>query len=195
MKVIAFIEGRPKPQPRTTQRAKFLFSKTVDQWIKIDQDNAIKATHGVLNKKGNPVTATRYAYRLDRLLKINEWRQKVFETVGKSCNDGVFTGTDANIPKQFLFIFYLFHSPKSWSKKKAMKSEWQMHTFKPDWKNCYTAIEDAMYTQDSDVNAIANYKMYVPHSVKEGVLIMQNEEIHRFAMDSAIEYLNKSNAG
>ena len=189
MKVIAFIEGRPKPQPRTTQRSKFLFSKTVEEWQKIDDENAIKAVHGFINKKGKAVIATRYAYRLNRLQSINEWRRKVFETVGAACNGGIFTGTDANIPKHFLFIFYLFHSPKTWSKKKAKSVEWQMHSFKPDWKNCYTAVEDAMYTQDSDVNAISNYKLYVPHSIKEGVLIMQNEEVHRFVIDSAIEHL------
>ncbi len=189
MKVIAFIEGRPKPQPRTTQKTKFLFSKTVDDWQKVDEDNAVKALHGMVNKKDKPFVATRYAYRLKRLLEINEWRKKVFETVGTACDGGIFSGTDVNIPKKFLFIFYLFHSPKTWSKKRAKLVEWQMHTFKPDWKNCYTAVEDALYTQDSDVNAIANYKMYVPHGVKEGVLIMQNEEVHRFAIDSAIEHL------
>lgn len=189
MKVIAFIEGRPKPQPRTTQRSKFLFSKTVEEWQKVDNENDIKALHGTINKKGNVVTATRYAYRLARLQAINEYRSKIFENVGKACNDGIFTGTDANIPKKYLFIFYLFHSPKTWSKKKAKSVEWQMHSFKPDWKNCYTAVEDALYTQDSDVNAIANYKLYVPHSVKEGVLIMQNQEVHQFAIDAAIEFL------
>lgn len=191
MKVIAFIEGRPKPQPRTTQKTKFLFSKTVDEWDKVDQQNAVNALHGVINKKGNAFVATRYAYRLKRLLDINEWRAKVFETVGKACNNGIFTGTDANIPKENLFIFYLFHSPKTWSKKRAKSVEWQKHSFKPDWKNCYTAIEDALYTQDSDVSAISNYKMYVPHSVKEGVLILHNEEVHRFAIESAIEYLTR----
>lgn len=189
MKVIAFIEGRPKPQPRTTQRSKFLFSRTVDEWQKVDDENDVKALHGFVNKKGKVVTPTRYAYRLARLQAINEYRSKVFETVGKACNEGIFTGTDANIPKKYLFIFYLFHSPKTWSKKKAKAVEWEMHSFKPDWKNCYTAVEDALYTQDSDVNAIANYKLYVPHSVKEGVLIMQNEEVHQFAIDAAIEFL------
>lgn len=190
MKVIAFIEGRPKPQPRTTQRSKFLFSKNVEEWAKVDKDNEIKAMHGVLNKKGKEVKPTRYAYRLARLQAINEWRQKVFETVCKACNNGIFTSSDENIPKKYLFIFCLFHSPKTWSKKKAKAVEWQLHGFKPDWKNCYTAIEDALYTQDSDVNAIANYKMYVPHGVKEGVLIMENREVHQFAIDSAIEFLN-----
>lgn len=189
MKVVAFIEGRPKPQPRTTQRSKFLFSKSVEEWAVVDAENSIKFAHGALNKLGKPVKATRYSYRLKRLQDINEWRQKVFETVGKACNGGIFTGTDANIPKDNLFIFFLFHSPKTWSKKKAKSVEWQKHPLKPDWKNCYTAIEDALYKQDSDVNAIANYKMYVPHSVKEGVLIMQNEEVHKFAIESAIEYL------
>lgn len=190
MKVIAFIEGRPKPQPRTTQRSKFLFSKTVEQWKEVDRINEFNEKHGLLNKKNKPYKATRYAYRLQRLLEINSWREKVFQTVGKACNGGVFTGTDANIPKKFLFIFYLFHTPKTWSKKKSVAAEWQFHAFKPDWKNCYTAVEDALYEQDSDVNAIANYKIYVPKNVPEGVLIMQNEEVHRFALESAIEYLN-----
>lgn len=189
MKVIAFIEGRALPQPRTTQRSKFLFSRTVEEWAKVDEDNSIKATHGAVNKKGKPFKATRYAYRLNRLLLINEWRKKIFETVAMACNDGVFTGSDANIPKNYLFFFYLFHTPKTWSKKKAKSVEWQFHTFKPDWKNCYTAAEDAIYEQDSDVNAIANYKIYVPHNIKQGILIMQNEEVHRFALDAAREYL------
>lgn len=190
MKVIAFIEGRPKPQPRTTQRSKFLFSRSVEEWAKVDAENEIKALHGSINKKGNVVKETRYAYRLSRLLAINEYRAKILETVGKACNEGFFVGSDANIPKQYLFIFYLFHSPKTWSKKKAKAVEWQMHSFKPDWKNCYTAVEDALYKEDSDVNAIANYKMYVPHSVKEGVLILENKEVHQYAIDAAIEHLN-----
>ena len=115
----------------------------------------------------------------------------VFETVCINCNNGLFTGTDTNIPKKFLFIYYLFHTPKSWSKKKAKAAEWQLHEFKPDWKNLYTAVEDALYKEDSNVNAIANYKFYVPKDIPEGVLIMQNEEVHRFAIDSAIDFLKE----
>lgn len=191
MKLIAFIEGRPKPQPRTTQKTKFLFSKSVEEWEKVDAENKIKALHGAINKKGAEVKETRYAYRLSRLLQINAWRQKMFETVNMAMNEGVFTNTDNNIPKKFLFIFYCFHSPKSWSKKKTLAHYWHFHNLKPDWKNTYTALEDALYTEDSDVNAIANYKIYVPHIIPEGILIMENEEVHRFAIASAIDYLTE----
>jgi hypothetical protein len=189
MKLIAFIEGRCRPQARTTVRSKFLFSKTVEQWQKVDDDNALKALHGMINKKGNPFKPTRYAYRLNRLQVMNEWRAKVFETVSKACNNGMFMGSEVNIPKQFLFNFYLFHSPKSWSKKKAKSVEWQLHGFKPDYSNLGKLVDDAIFENDSDVNAVAHYKIYVPHNIPEGIMILQDEEIHKFVIDSAIEML------
>lgn len=43
MRVVAFIEGRPKPQPRVTQNVKFLFSNTVQHWAKVDAENLEKS--------------------------------------------------------------------------------------------------------------------------------------------------------
>ena len=51
-------------------------------------------------------------------------------------------------------------------------------------------IEDCLYTEDSKCNAVAHYKLYVPVGVKEGLLIMQDEEIHRYIMEMAIEAFN-----
>lgn len=180
MKVIAFVEGRPQPQPRTTQKVKFLFGSPIEHWVKVDRENAEKAELGLLNRKGNPFKPTRYAYRLERMLKINEYRRGVQSTVMKYCK-----GSD--IPTQFLFMFYLFHTPKSWSKKKSMAAEWQFHVFKPDYKNLLTSVEDSLYEQDSYCNAVAHYKIYVPKEYKQGLLILENEEIHRYVMDMAFD--------
>lgn len=187
MKLIAFVEGRPKPQPRTTQRSKFLFSKSVQDWAKVDQDNKVKAAAGMFNKKDKPFKETRYAYRLQRLQEMNQYRDNIFQVVCKACNGGEFTGNDKNIPKQYLFIFYLFHSPKSWSKKKHEAKLWQIHDLKPDCSNISKGVEDALWISDSDVTANAHYKLYVPHDVPQGILILKNEEIHRFVIDTAIE--------
>ena len=182
MKLVAFVEGRPKPQPRTTQKVKFLFGSSLEHWIKVDKENAEKAEQGLLNRKGNPFKATRYAYRLERMLKMNEYRDKVREVVFGRCS-----GNEP--PTQFLFMFYLFHTPKTWSKKKRIASEWQFHIFKPDYKNLLTGVEDSLYKQDSICNAVAHYKIYVPNEYKEGLLILENEEIHRYIMDMSFELL------
>lgn len=184
MKYIAFVEGRPKPQPRTTQKIKFLFSKSIEDWKVVDEMNAIKAKDGKLNRMNKPYKATRYAYRLERMQVISEYRNKVFESVNEACN--------GNIPDQNLFFFYLFHSPKTWSKKKTKLHEWQFHVFKPDYSNLLKGIEDCLYKRDSACNAVAHYKLYVPKDYKEGLLILQDEEIHRFVIDTAIDaFINK----
>ncbi len=181
MKVIAFIEGRPKPQPRVTQKVKFLFGHTVEYWMKVDADNAIKAKNSDINKKGKPYKETRYAYRLKRLQSINEYRQMVKEVVQNNVK--------GEIPYKNLFFVFLLHPPKATSKKKAAALEWTLHEKKPDYTNLQKGIEDALYKNDSKCNAVAIYKLYAPKSVPEGLLIMENEEIHRFIIDSAIEHL------
>jgi Holliday junction resolvase RusA-like endonuclease len=123
---------------------------------------------------------------LERLQKINEYRKNVFETVSKACN-GV-------IPTQFLFFFYLFHSPKTCTKKKAKAREWQFHEFKPDYTNLLKGVEDALYENDSMCNAVSHYKLYVPKEYKEGLLILQDEEIHRYVMEIAIDGVLKKEA-
>lgn len=179
MRLVAFVEGRPKPQPRVTKKSSFLFSKTVEQWGVVDADNAKKASEGLINKKGNPFKETRYAYRLARLQGINAYRLKVQETVSKACGGA--------IPEQFLFIFYLFYAPASWSRKKQKAHEWLLHEKKPDYSNLLKGIEDAMYKKDSVCNAVANYKLCVPRDIPEGLLILRDEEIHRFVIETAIE--------
>jgi hypothetical protein len=186
MKLIAFVEGRPKPQPRTTQKVKFLFSKSVEDWVKTDAENSRKALLGMINKKGNPFKATRYAYRLERFQLIAQYRERVYQAVYKA--------TNGKIPTQNLFIFYLFHSPKTWSKKKAKAHEWQFHILKPDYKNLLTAVEDCLYEKDSECNAVSHYKLYVPKDYKEGLLLLHDEEIHRYIIDIAIESFIKPSA-
>ena len=191
MKLIAFIEGRPKPQPRVTQGVKFLFSKSVEQWAAIDADNAIKAAHGLLNKKGNPYKETRYSYRLARLQAINEYRANVYDVVCRACNNGVWVENCEKIPKQNLFFFFMFHCPTRWKKQRRIDELWKPHEFKPDTKNLYTAVEDAMYKSDSECSNTATYKIYVPDTYKEGTLILHNEEIHQYIIDFAKQILTK----
>lgn len=186
MKLIAFVEGRPKPQPRVTQNVKFLFSKQVSDWAIIDAENTKKAALGLLNKKGKPFKPTRYAYRLERLQNINEYRRNVFDTVSAAC------GKD--IPFQFLFFFYLFHAPKTWSRKKKKAHEWQFHVFKPDYTNLLKGVEDSLYDNDSACNAVAHYKLYVPEEYKTGLLILHDEEIHKYVIETAIEAFIKKGA-
>lgn len=183
MKVIAFVEGKPKPQPRLTQKVKFLFGNTVEHWMRVDAENAVKEAKGMLNKKGKPYKATRFAYRLDRLLKLNEYRSNMLKCVKKE--------TGGNIPSQNLFMFYLFHCPKTWSKKKKKAHEWKFHVLKPDYSNILKGIEDALYESDSECNAVAHYKLYVPGEYKCGVLILQDEEIHNYVIESAIDIFKK----
>lgn len=188
MKLIAFVPGRPKPQPRVTVGAKFLFSRSVEHWMNVDLENAQKAAQGLLNKYDNPYKATRYAYRLQRLQAINEYRDNVKAVVNEA--------TGGKVPAQFLFFFYLFHSPKTWSKKKAKAHEWQLHVFKPDYKNLLTAVEDCLYKNDSECNAVGNYKLYVPKDTPEGLLILQDEEIHRYVIETAIDaFIKKGDLG
>jgi len=182
MKLIAFVEGRCRPQPRVTSNVKFLFSNTVEYWAKVDSENERKSLIGMLNKKGNPYKPTRYAYRLARLQQINAYREKVFEEVNNACK--------GNIPTQNLFFFYLFHTPKNLSKKKTALLIWQPHLIRPDTSNINKGIEDALYKNDSMVTSVAYYKMYVPKDIPEGLMILHDEEVHQFVIDSAIEILS-----
>lgn len=186
MKLIAFVAGRPKPQPRVTQNVKFLFSKSVDQWTLVDAQNATKANQGELNAKGKLYKPTRYAYRLARLLAINEYRRHVHEVVSKACS--------GPIPSQFLFFFYLMRPPKSWSKKKRRAHEWKLHVVKPDYSNLLKGVEDCLYKKDAECNAVAHYKLYVPEEMQEGLLIMEDEEIHRYVIDTIIDAFIKKGA-
>lgn len=179
MRLIAFVAGRPKPQPRVTQNVKFLFSHPVEHWMKVDAENFQKSEQGLLNKKGKPYKPTRYAYRLRRLEKINEYREHVYQTVYKA--------TGGRIPSQNLFFFYMFHTPKSWSKKKKRSVAWTFHVVKPDYTNLLKGIEDALYKEDSDCNAVAHYKLIVPDEYAEGLLILKDDEIHKYVIDTAIE--------
>lgn len=181
MKVVAFVEGRPKPQPRVTQKTKFLFAHSVEYWKNVDIINAAKAANGDLNKKGKPYKETRYAYRLERLNKINQYRARVKKVVMESCS--------GDIPYKNLFFVFLLHPPKNTSKKKSTLMEWTLHEKKPDYSNLIKGVEDALYEQDNKCNAVAIYKLYAPKSIPEGLLIMENEEVHRFVIDSAIEQL------
>lgn len=179
MRLVAFISGRPKPQPRVTQNVRFLFRNNVDYWEKVDADNAEKAALGMINKKGNPFKPTRYAYRLQRLQAINAYRDNIKETVERACG-GVAPTSD-------LFFFFLFHSPKSWSRKKYLANLWKPHTYKPDTSNIVKGIEDALYDNDSMVSSVAYYKLYVPHEYDEGILILEDKEIHSHILETAIE--------
>lgn len=188
MRLIAFVPGRPKPQPRVTVGAKFLFSHDLDHWMEVDAENTRKAALGLLNKRDRPYKPTRYAYRLQRLQAINDYRKLVHDTV--------HAATGGHIPTQYMFFFYLFHSPKTWTKKKAKSHEWQFHVFKPDYKNLLTAVEDCLYENDSECNAAAHYKLYVPKEYQQGLLILRDEEIHRFIIDTAIDaFIKKGDLG
>lgn len=194
MKVIAFIEGRPKPQPRVTQNVKFLFSNSVEYWAKIDAQNLEKSKIGALNKKGNPYKETRYAYRLERLQAINAYRQNIYDIVCRACNNGEWFDDGRNIPKQNIFAFYLFKIPSRYSKKKREGMAWTIHEFKPDTKNIWSAWEDALYKSDSECSHVAHYKLYIPDGYKEGILLLHDEEIHSYIVDIAkgfIDNLNK----
>jgi Holliday junction resolvase RusA-like endonuclease len=181
MKIVAFIEGRPKPQPRVTQKTKFLFQHSVQYWVTIDAENARKADLGLLNKKGKPYKPTRYSYRLKRLQAINAYRALVKKTV--------MDARKGEIPYKNMFFVFLLHPPKATSAKKWKAIEWTLHEKKPDYSNLIKGVEDALYEQDNKCNAVAIYKLYAPKSVPEGLLIMENEEIHQFVIDSAIENL------
>jgi Holliday junction resolvase RusA-like endonuclease len=186
MKLIAFIPGRARPQPRVTQKVKFLFSHQVEHWMKVDAENAQKAALGLLNKKGKPVKPTRFAYRLQRLQKINQYRELVWSTVNKACN--------GKIPHQNLFFIFTFHIPKSWRKKQREGKLWGMHSVRPDSSNLHKGCEDALWDNDGKCNAYAIYKIYVPKEYEEGLLILHDEEIHRFVIDTAIEQYIKTPA-
>ncbi len=179
MKLVAFVPGRPRPQPRVTQKVKFLFSQSVDHWTKVDAENARKEALGLINKKGNPVKATRFAYRLERLQKINEYRDLVYTTVKTACN--------GQIPYQNLFFLFLFHIPKTWRKKQREGALWGLHVVRPDATNLIKGVEDALFDNDGKCNAMGIYKIYVPKEYEEGLLILHDEEIHRFVIDTAIE--------
>lgn len=183
MKVIAFIEGRPVPQPRTTQRVRFLFGRSLDYWEKEDAKNAERAQLGMLNKKGKPYKATRYAYRLRRLQKINEYRARVLLAVQRNV-----TG---DIPYKYLFFVFLLHPPKSWTKKKRAEMKWALHDKKPDYSNLIKGVEDALYEQDNKCNAVGIYKFYAPAEYPEGLLIIENREIHQYVIDTSVEILEK----
>jgi len=189
MKVIAFIEGRPKPQPRVTTKAKFLFGKSYEQWQLVDKINSEKAKDGLINKLGNPYKETRYAYRLKRLQAINEYRANVYDIVCRACNNGKYEPNCSKIPKQNLFFFYLFKIPTRWKKARKADAAWTIHEFKPDAKNLWTSIEDAIYDSDSECSHVAHYKLYIPDGFKEGVMILHDEEIHKYVVDIAKDFI------
>jgi Holliday junction resolvase RusA-like endonuclease len=164
MKKIGFIKGRPKPLPRTTE---------------IDKTNAEKSKLGLLNKLGNPYKPTRYAYRLKRLLEINEYRDNIYYSIKEQYG--------AEPPMENLFIFFLFQPPKSWSKKKRKAHFFTPFYKRPDTSNLVKLLEDALYKEDSGVTACSYYKMYVPDYIDEGILILQEREIHEFIINSTIE--------
>lgn len=184
MKVIAFVPGRPKPQPRVTQNVKFLFGRSVEHWMLVDAQNTQKAILGMINKRGKPYKPTRYAYRLQRLQGINEYRRNVQEVVSAACN--------GNIPHSFLFFFYLFKMPNNWGKKKKASHEWTLHSMKPDYSNLLKGVEDCLYEEDSKCNAVAHYKLYVPAEIGEGLLILEDTDIHKYIMEAAIDAFKAS---
>ena len=193
MRVVAFIEGRPKPQPRVTQNVKFLFSNTVQHWAKVDAENLEKSKLGLLNKKGNPYKETRYAYRLERLKSINAYRENIYDVVCRACNNGNWFDDGRNIPKQNLFAFYLFKIPTRYSKKKRKDMAWTTHEFKPDTKNIWSAWEDALYKSDSECSHVSHYKLYIPDGYKEGILLLHDEEIHNYIVDIAKGFIDSLN--
>jgi Holliday junction resolvase RusA-like endonuclease len=152
--------------------------------MKIDAQNADKARQGLLNKKGKPYKPTRYAYRLQRLKNLNEYREMVRNTVSEA--------TGGNIPTQYLFFFYFFSIPTRWNKKKRKEAEWTLHELRPDYSNLLKGIEDCLYEKDSECNAVSHYKIYVPDGHKEGLLIVQDEDIHKYIINTALElFANK----
>lgn len=183
MRLIAFVEGRPKPQPRSTQQVKFLFSKPAEDWAIVDSENKRKSELGLLKKDGKPYKPTRFADRRRRLDTINSYREMVYNSVSEQ--------TKGNIPTQNLFFFYLFRIPKNWSKKKKRAFVWQFHVLKPDYSNLLKGVEDCLYKKDSECNAVAHYKLYIPDDFPEGLLILHDEEIHRYVIDTGIDFLKK----
>lgn len=144
----------------------------------VDAQNARKAEQGLLNKKGKPYKPTRYAYRLQRLLKLNEYREMVLNTVKEA--------TGGRIPTQYLFFFYLFEIPKRWNKKQRKEAEWTLHELRPDYSNLLKGIEDCLYEKDSECNAVSHYKIYVPDGYKEGLLIVEDRDIHQYIIDTVL---------
>lgn len=179
MKLIAFIQGKPMPAVRVTQNVRFLFSKTVEEWQAVDDSNAKKAEQGLLNRKDKPYKATRYAYKLARLEKINSWRQDIYNTVFKS--------TDGNIPRNGMMFFFLIRVSPSWTKKKKKAHEWQPHENKPDIDNQLKLVYDALYKDDSMIHTTFATKLYVPQDYPEGVVILQDEKFMSSVVSEILE--------
>lgn len=168
MRKLAFIEGKNVPQSRSTQNVRFLFAHDVEYWQKIDEENAKKAEKGLLNRNMKPFKATRYAYRLARLQKLNSWRARVYAEVLSSC--------EQSIPTTGLYFFYLFKTPKSWSNKKKKEHYYKPHENKPDLDNLHKGVLDCLYENDSMVHTIFAHKMWIPETQEEGLLILQDED-------------------
>lgn len=181
MKIVSYIKCRPLPQPRITQKVSFLFSNTLSYWEKVDNENKAKSKLNILNRNGKPFKPTRYADRLRRLQNINSYRENIYNVVLKE--------TNGNIPTQNLFIFFLFKTPKNLSKKKKIASYWTLHEKRPDVSNLVKALEDALYIEDSMVNSCSYYKLWCPDEF-EGIIIIENKEIHEFAIESMKQLIN-----
>lgn len=167
------------PQPRITNRVSFLFSNTYEYWEQKDKENEEKSKLDILNRNGKPFKPTRYAYRLKRLQAINDYRENIYNTV--------MADTNGDIPKTNLFVFFLFHTPKNLSKKKKKQLAWTLHDKRPDKSNLTKSLEDALYVEDKEVNSWGIYKLIVPDEIPEGIVILENSEIHNFVINELVE--------
>jgi Holliday junction resolvase RusA-like endonuclease len=75
--------------------------------------------------------------------------------------------------------------PKTWTKKKKVAMEYQLHKNKPDADNCIKLLVDTMFKKDSAsgrfrndscVSSIMCVKYYVPDHVQPGYRIVEFEK-------------------
>jgi len=182
MRKIAFIPCRPRPQPRSTQRVRFLFAHPLSHWEKVDKRNTENAKLGLLKKDGKPYKPTRFAYKRERLDKVNSLRSQILTEVINSCE---------SIPTEGLFVFYLFKVSRSWTKKKKNQLAGTPHKYKPDLDNLNKLVLDALFKDDSKVSTLMAHKMWVSEETQEGILICQDTQYQEDMTKEIIEMFVK----
>jgi len=181
MKKIAFVNIRPKPLPRNTVHTKFLFSHNYEYWKEIDEANEINERKGLINRNGKKYKKTTLAKRFKRLRDTMEYKDFL--------RDSILEQNNNKIPYDNIIIIFLLLLPKGTSKKNKILLNNTPHRKRPDISNLMKAFEDACFIEDSIVNCVAQYKLWTNDINKQGVLLLQSQEIHNAIIENALTFL------
>lgn len=133
----------PQTHIRTVKAERWLFSpKVTDKYLKSfgkkKYDERVSAGKKTVGSPNN------YLNRKYYVLKYFDYKRKLKEEADK-------VGLK-QFPLQNVWIKFFIPMPKSWSKKKRDKNDFQLHTSRPDADNYGKAIFDSLLKEDKMIS-------------------------------------------